>query len=139
MNEFDDPWDLVRSRSLETWNSAGQASRQPPRSGASGMKPVMRTAKRYEHRRAKRRCRPKFTRSGTHGLLHFQSAMPWQMHNMAILLYLPMTQRGIVLCQAKTEGCSRVSFLVLQCTIVQCDVFADREFPPVRVRVQEIC
>ena len=33
-----------------------------------------------------------------------QSAMPWQIHNRAYLLCLPMTQRGIVFCPPKTEG-----------------------------------
>ena len=55
--------------------------------------------------RATRRCRPKATRIGTPGLLHSRSAMTWQTQNRAWLLYLPMTQRGVVFCPAKTEGC----------------------------------
>ena len=35
---------MVRSRSLETWYAAGQASRQPPKSGAYRVKLVMRAA-----------------------------------------------------------------------------------------------
>ena len=33
----------------------------------------------YKHIRATRRCRPKVTRIGMHGLLHSRSAMPWRL------------------------------------------------------------
>ena len=33
----------------------------------------------YEHIRTTRRCRPKVTRIGTHGLLHSRCAMPWRL------------------------------------------------------------
>ena len=59
----------------------------------------------YEHRRATRRCRPEVTRTGTNGLINSRSAMPWQMQNRPWLLNLPMAQRAVSLCLAKTEEC----------------------------------
>ena len=46
-NDFDEPGDLVRSRSREAWYAASQASRQPPSSSASMMELFMRTAHRH--------------------------------------------------------------------------------------------
>ena len=47
VNGFGEPWDLVRSRSRDTWYAAAQASRQPPRNGAYRTKPAMRIAQRH--------------------------------------------------------------------------------------------